>query len=166
MPQRPTHDTDRRRVDRRAAFGIWASGLASITSGCGSPGTTVVDTPEGKVLQLEKDDFLILVSGFQATYHLGDRIDVHVIVNNQTRRYATARIRTRLLGRGQQAVAEAEVAQINIKPTDATAVDRSILVPTNLAPGDYTLQVELPAWSLEGRQTGGGSLTTDVKIVG
>jgi hypothetical protein len=166
MPQRPTSDTDRRKVDRRAAFGIWASGLASITSACGSAGVTTVDTPEGKVLQLEKDDFLVLVSGFKPTYRLGERIDVHVIVNNQTTRYATARIRTKLVGRGQQVVAEAEVAQINIKPSDATPVDRSILLTTNLSPGEYTLQVELPPWSFEGRQAGGGSLTTGVTVVG
>jgi len=166
MSQRPTEDTDRRRLDRRAAFGLWASGLASIASACGTPGVAEIDTPEGKVLQLEKDDFLILVSDFAPTYRPGERITVHVIVNNQSRRYATARIRTKLVGKGQQVVAEAEVATINIKPSDATATDRSILIPTDLPLGDYTLQVELPSWSFEGRQTGGASLTTGVKIVG
>jgi hypothetical protein len=166
MPQPPSKDTDRRRLDRRAAFGLWASGLASIASACGTPGVTEVDTPEGKVLQLEKDDFLILVSGFTQTYRPGDHLDVHVIVNNQSTRFATTRIRTKLAGRGQQVVAEAEVATISIKPSDATSTDRSILIPTDLQPGDYTLQVELPFWSFEGRQTGGATLSTGVKIVG
>src|SRR5437868_14278922 len=110
MPQSPTNDTDRRRLDRRAAFGLWASGLASLASACGTPGVNEVDTPDGKVLQLEKDDFLILVSGFVPAYHPGDHIDVHVIVNNQSNRFAMTRIRTKLVGRGQQVVAEAEVA--------------------------------------------------------
>src|SRR5690349_18471755 len=164
MSQPPSQNTDRRKVDRRAAFGLWASGLASLASACGTPGLTEVDTPEGKVLQLEKDDFLILVSGFVPTYHLGDRITVHVIVNNQSTRFATTRIRTKLVGRGQQVVAEAEVANINIKPSDATPTDRSILIPTDLQPDDYTLQVELPSWSFEGRQTGGATLSTGVKV--
>jgi hypothetical protein len=166
MPPRPASDPDRRKVDRRAAFGIWASGLASLTSACDTRGVTAIDTPEGKVLQMEKDDFLVLVSGFKPTYRLGERVDVHIIVNNQGTRYATARIRSKLVGRGQQVVSEGEVAQINIKPSDATAVDRSILIPTNLSPGDYTLQVELPPWSFEGRQAGGGSLTTSVTVAG
>jgi hypothetical protein len=166
MSQQPTsNSSDRPRVDRRAAFGIWASGLASLTSACGSRDVTTIDTPEGKVLQLEKDDLYVLVSGVKPTYHLGDFIDVHVIVNNQSSRYATARIRTKLIGRGQQVVSEAEVVQINVKPSDATRTDRSLLIPNNLSPGEYTLQVELPPWSFEGRQTGGASLNTSINVV-
>ena len=166
MAQRPTEDTNTRKVARRAAFGLWASGLASLASSCGTPGLTEVDTPEGKVLQLEKDDFLILVSNFAPTYRPGDTVSVHIIVNNQTNRFAQTRIRTKLVGRGQQVVAEAEVAAINIKPSDATPIDRSFLIPNDLPLGDYTLQVELPSWSLEGRQTGGATLSTGVKLVG
>lgn len=155
---------DTRKVDRRAALGIWASSLMSVTAACSSPGVTEVDTPEGKVLQLQKDDFLVLVSGFRESYQPGDRIVVHVIINNQSSRFATARIRTRLLGRGQQAVAEAEVVSVNIKPMDATPTERTVQVPSDLPSGQYTLQVELPPWSFEGRQAGGGSLTTGVHI--
>jgi len=61
-------------------------------------------------------------------------------------------------------VVEAEVVSVNIKPMDATTTERSLLIPRDLAPGDYTLQVELPAWSFEGRQSGGGTLSTIVKI--
>jgi hypothetical protein len=166
MTQSPAEDTNRRRVARRAAFGLWASGLASLASSCGTPGLTEIDTPDGKVLQLEKDDFLILVSDFAQTYHPGDTIKVHVIVNNQSNRFAQTRIRTKLVGKGQQVVAEAEAAMINIKPSDATAIDRSFLIPNDLPLGDYTLQVELPFWSFEGRQTGGATLSTGVKLVG
>jgi hypothetical protein len=153
-----------KRVDRRQAFSIWASGIASAASACAGAGTTVIQTPEGAVLQLEKDEFLILVSGFQRTYRPGDRITISVLVNNQSTRFASARIRTKLLGRGQQAVVEAEVASITIKPYDATETERSMLVPTDLQPGEYTLLVELPPWSFEGRLAGGGALTTQVAV--
>jgi hypothetical protein len=164
MSARPTQHDDQRRVNRRAALGIWTSGLMGITSACSDRDVTVIDGPDGKILQLQKDDLLVLVSDFASQYHPGDRITLQVLINNQGSRYATARIRTRLLGRGQQAVVEAEVASLNIKPMDAAKIDRELLIPTDLPPGDYTLQVELPAWSFEGRQTGGGTLNADVKI--
>jgi hypothetical protein len=164
MPTRGTQHDDNRRVDRRAALGIWASGLMGLTSACSERGISEVNGPEGKVLQMERDDLLVLVSDFQPQYRPGETIRLKVIINNQSSRFATARIRTRLLGRGQQAVVEAETVSVNIPPMDATPVDRALMLPTDLPPGDYTLQVELPPWSFEGRQTGGGSLTTGVRI--
>jgi hypothetical protein len=163
MPGSKTDD-DKRRVDRRAAFGIWASGLMGVTSACTNRGVSEIDGPDGKVLQMERDDFLVLVSDFEPRYRPGDRLSVKVLINNQGTRFAQARIRTRLLGRGQQAVVESEVVTVNIKPMDATPTERVLLIPNNLATGDYTLQVELPPWSFEGRQTGGGSLTTSIQI--
>jgi hypothetical protein len=154
-----------KRVDRRQAFSIWASGIASAASACTGTGTTVLQTAEGPVLRLEKDDFLVLVSGFQSTYRPGERVTVKVLVNNQSTRFAAARIRTKLLGRGQQAVVETEVASITVKPFDATETERTMLLPGNLPAGDYTLMVELPPWSFEGRQAGGGSLSTSVSVV-
>jgi hypothetical protein len=164
MPGRETSDEDQRRVDRRAALGIWASSLMGLASACTERGVTELDTPEGKVLQLEKDEFLVLVSDFASRYQPGDRIDLKVLVNNQSSRFATVRIRTRLIGRGQQPVVEAEVVSVNVRPMDATVTERSLLIPRDLAPGEYTLQVELPAWSFEGRQAGGGTLSTTVKV--
>ena len=164
MPTRDRSQDDTRRVDRRAALGIWASGLMGITSACAERGVTEIDSPEGKVLQLQKDDFLVLVSDFAAQYQPGDRLTVKILLNNQSSRYVTARVRTRLLGRGQQAVVEAEVVSLNVKPLDAAVTERSLLIPRDLSPGDYTLQVELPAWSFEGRQAGGGTLNATVKI--
>jgi hypothetical protein len=155
---------EKRRVDRRAALGIWASGLMGLASACTDRGVTEIDSPGGKILQLEKDDFLVLVSDFAPRYEPGDQLNLKVIVNNQSSRYATARIRTRLLGRGQQPVVEAEVVSVNVKPMDAVPVDRSLTIPRDLPTGEYTLQVELPAWSFEGRQSGGGTLSTSVKI--
>jgi hypothetical protein len=164
MPTPHTEHDPNRRVNRRAALGIWTSGLMGLTSACSDRDVTVIDSPDGKILQLQKDDFLVLVSDFAAQYKPGDRITLTVLINNQSTRYATARVRTRLLGRGQQAVVEAEVVSVNIKPRDATKIDRELTIPLDLPPGDYTLQVELPAWSFEGRQTGGGTLNTAVKI--
>mgnify|MGYP000338947928 CR=1 FL=1 len=153
------------RVDRRAALGIWASALTSAVAACTNKDVTVIQTPDGPVLQLEKDDFLVLVSGFKDAYRPGERIDLKVLLNNQSSRFAQARIRTRLVGRGQQAVVEAEVVAANVKPYDATTVERALQLPTTVAAGDYTLQVELPPWSFEGRQAGGGQLNTAVRIV-
>ena len=138
--------------------------MTSVVAACNNRDVTVIQTPEGPVLQLEKDDFLILVSGFKDTYRPGERVDLKILLNNQSQRYAQARIRTRLLGRGQQPVVEAEVIAVNVRPTDATAVDRALQIPTTVAPGDYTLQVELPPWSFEGRQAGGGQLNTTVQV--
>ena len=164
MPTRDTSQDDTRRVNRRAALGIWASGLTGLASACTDRGVSEITTPEGKILQLEKDDFLVLVSDFAPQYQPGDRLNVKVLVNNQSTRFATARVRTRLLGRGQQAVVEAEVVSLNVRPMDAATTERSLLIPRDLAPGEYTLQVELPAWSFEGRQAGGGTLSTPIRI--
>ena len=154
-----------KRVDRRAALGIWATGaMSAVAAACGERGSSVIQTPEGPVLQLDKDDFLVLVSGFQGVYRPGEWVAIKVILNNQSARYATARVRTRVLGRGEQAVAEAEVASVNVKPVDAAAIERAVLLPTTLPPGDYTLSVELPPWSFEGRQSGGGKLNAAIKV--
>ena len=164
MPTRDTSQDDTRRVNRRAALGIWTSGLMGLSSACGERGFSEINSPEGKVLQLEKDDFLVLVSDCAPRYQPGDRITLKILVNNQGSRFATARIRTRLVGRGQQPVVESEAVSLNVKPMDAATAERTLLIPRDLTPGDYTLQVELPAWSFEGRQTGGGTLSTGVKI--
>jgi len=137
-----------------------------VVAACTNREVTVIQTAEGVVLRLEKDDFLILVSGFKDSYRPGERIDLKVLLNNQSQRFAQARIRMRLIGRGQQPVVEAEVVSVNVRPTDATAVDRALQLPTNVAPGEYTLQVELPPWSFEGRQAGGGQLNRTVQVVG
>jgi hypothetical protein len=164
MSARELDEDETRRVDRRAALGIWASSLMSLATACNDRGMTEIDGPDGKILQLEKDDFLVLVSDFAPRYEPGDQITLKVIVNNQSSRYATARIRTRLVGRGQQAVVEAEVVSVNVKPMDAATLERTLMIPRDLPAGEYTLQVELPAWSFEGRQAGGGILSTSVKI--
>ena len=158
----PSPDSHPRRHFFRAA----ASGLLGQATACG-PGvgrTEVLSTPEGKVLQWERDDLLVLVSGLQDSYHLGEAIHLKVILNNQTTRLGLYRLRTKLAGRGQQIVVEAPVASLQVKPFDATEVERVLSLEPSLTPGDYTLIVELPPWSLEGRTTGGGSLSAPLRL--
>ena len=166
MSARAAHNNDQQKVGRRAAFGVWASGLMGVASACGDRHVTEIDGPDGKMLQMERDDFLVLVSDFKQQYQPGEQIMLKVLINNQGSRFATARIRTKLVGRGQQVVVEAEVVSVNIRPMDATITDRALLLPNDLPAGDYTLQVELPPWSFEGRQAGGGSMNTAVKVGG
>jgi hypothetical protein len=125
--------------------------------GTGSPGATVLDTPEGRVLQYEGDDMLVLVSGAQPNYQLGESIHLNVIVNNQSDKSADVRLRTKLLGRGDQPVVQLEPALLSIRPDDAGSVDQDVPLGTNLVPGDYTLSVEVPPWKLEGRDFGRGA---------
>jgi hypothetical protein len=125
--------------------------------GAGSPGATVLDTPEGRVLQYEGDDLLVLVSGAQASYHLGESMHLNLIVNNQSDKSADVRVRTKLLGRGDQPVVQLEPALLSIRPDDAGSVDQDVPLGTNLVPGDYTLSVEVPPWKLEGRDFGRGA---------
>lgn len=152
------------RLDRRALFGVWATSVVSIASACEGRGVSVVQTPEGPVYQLERDEMLVLVSGIKAEYKAGDRIELNVMLNNQSTRFASARIRTRLLGRGGQAVAEAEAVSLNVKPSDASSVERVLALPRDLVPAEYDVQVELPPWSFEGRQAGGGSVKVTTKV--
>ncbi|MFN8523412.1 MAG: hypothetical protein U0821_09960 [Chloroflexota bacterium] len=152
------------KVARRAALGVWATSLVTAVAACETSAATVVHTSEGPVLQLERAELLILVSGLRPAYRPGDRIDLNVLINNQSAKLASARIRAKLIGRGQQPVVEADVATLNVRPADAASVDRALQIPLDLTPGDYTVQVELPPWSFDGRQAGGGVLNATVKV--
>ena len=154
------------RVPRRELFSTAASSVLGLVAACGpAPSrTTVVSTPEGKVLQWEGDDLLVLVSGLQDAYGPGDAIRLKVMLNNQTNQAGLYRVRTKLVGRGDQALADVPVANVQVKPYDATEIERTISLPSSVAPGDYTLVLELPPWSLAGRTTGGGSLSAPVRV--
>ena len=162
-PQASTADS---RLARRELFSTAASGLMGLVTACGPAGsrTEVVQTPEGKVLQWERDDLLVLVSGLQDSYQQGEAIRLKVLLNNQTTRHGLYRVRTKLAGRGQQIVAEAPVATVQVKPFDASETEPVLNLTPSIVPGDYTLIVELPPWSLEGRVTGGGSLNAPLKL--
>jgi hypothetical protein len=67
-------------VSRRAWLAGLVSGATLFVAACGSPGATVLDTPEGRVMQYEGDDLLVLVSGLQPSYHLGDTIHLTLLV--------------------------------------------------------------------------------------
>jgi hypothetical protein len=144
-------------VSRRAWFAGLVSGASLFASACGSPGATVQDTPEGRVLQYEGDDLLVLISGLQPSYHLGDSMHLNLLVNNQSAGYVQVRLRTKLLGRGDQTVVQADPALLSVKTDDASSVDQDILLPRNLLTGDYTLSVEVPPWKLDGREFGRGA---------
>ena len=124
----------------------------------------MVETPEGRVLQWERDELLVLVSGLRERYQLGEEIQLKVLLNNQSSQIGQYRVRTKLAGRGDQVVVEAPVASLQIRPFDAESVERSLPLGSTVAPGDYTLLVELPPWTLEGRRLGGGTLSASLSV--
>lgn len=126
--------------------------------------TRVVETPEGRVLQWERDELLVLVSGLRERYHLGEQIQLQVLLNNQSSKIGQYRVRTKLAGRGDQVVVEAPVASLQIRPFDAGSVERTLPLGSTVVPGGYTLLVEVPPWTLEGQRLGGGTLSTSLTI--
>lgn len=143
-------------LSRRAWLASLVSGAGAVAAACSTPGTSETTTPEGRVLQWEGEDLIILVGGIQSSYPAGQPIRVNLLVNNQSQRLAQVRLRTKLLGRGDQAISEAEVATLTIRPEEAANTDRELQVARSLAAGDYTLLVEVPPWRLDGRETGRG----------
>jgi hypothetical protein len=163
MADRPA--TSEPRVSRRAWFAGLASGVSLAAAACTASGPQVLDTPEGRVLQLESDDLLVLVSGLEPSYRVGDTIRLNLMVNNQSAGYMQVRLRTKLLGRGDQPVVQAEPVLLNVKSDDAASVDQELVLGRDLLAGDYTLAVEVPPWKLDGRDYGrGGTLRAPVRI--
>src|SRR3984893_3206334 len=144
-------------VSRRAWFASLVSGAGLLVAACGSPGASVVDTTEGRVMQYEGDDLLVLVSGLQPAYQVGDSLHLTLLVNNQSAGYVEVRLRTKLLGRGDQPVVQADPALLSVKSDDAGSVRQDVFLPRDLQPGDYTLSVEVPPWKLDGRDFGRGA---------
>ena len=136
-----------------------------LVAACSPPGSTVLDTPEGRVLQYEGDDLLVLVSGLQPSYKAGDTIRLNLMVNNQSTSPVQVRLRPKLLGRGDQPVVQPEPALMDVRPDDASSVDQEMPLGLSLVPGDYTLSVEVPPWRRDGREFGrGATLRAPVRI--
>ena len=152
-------------VSRRVWLASLVSGAGLLVVACSSPGASLLDTPEGRVMQYEGDDLLVLVSGVKATYAAGESVHLNLMVNNQSAGYVQVRLRTKLLGRADQPVVQAEAALLNVKSDDASSIDQDFPLSRDLLPGDYTLSVEVPPWKLDGRDFGkGATLRAPVRL--
>jgi hypothetical protein len=141
------------------------SGVGLLAAACGSGGSQVLDTPEGRIVQYEGDDLLILVSGLQPSYTLGDTVHLNLLVNNQSAGFVQIKLRTKLLGRADQPVVQPDPVSMDVKSDDANNADQAFILPRDLLPGDYTLSVEVPPWKLDGRETGvGATLRAPVRL--
>src|SRR5579864_4305287 len=144
-------------MSRRAWFAAVVSGAGLLAAACSPGSSQVLDTPEGRIVQYEGDDLLVLVSGLQPSYHVGDVMHLNLMVNNQSAGFVQIKLRTKLLGRGDQPVVQPDPVNLEVKSDDASNQDQSLLLPPDLVPGDYTLSVEVPPWRLDGRQAGVGA---------
>jgi hypothetical protein len=154
MPPRIRAD---QRVSRRMWFAAMVSGAGLLAAACAPGGSQVLDTPEGRIVQYEGDDLLILVSGLQPSYHLGDEMHLNLMVNNQSAGFVQIKLRTKLLGRADQPVVQPDPINLDVKSDDASSADQSFILPRDLLAGDYTLSVEVPPWKLDGREVGVGA---------
>src|SRR5262245_23410654 len=144
MPPSDPHsssESNNVRASRRQLFSAAASGLAGFAAACGvgAGRTEVVDTPDGRVLQWERAELLVLVSGLAPRYRRGEQIQLKLILNNQASRSSVYRVRTKLLDRAQQVVVEAPLANLQVKPLDAGELERTLALPASLTPGSYSL---------------------------
>jgi hypothetical protein len=157
--------TSDRPISRRAWFAALASGAGLLAAACSAGGSQVLDTPEGRIVQYEGDNLLILVSGLQPEYHVGDEMRLNLLVNNQSAGFVQIKLRTKLLGRGDQPVVQPDPVMLDVKSDDASNANQSFVLPRDLLPGDYTLSVEVPPWKLDGRESGvGATLRAPVRL--
>jgi len=154
-----------RSLSRRAWLSALAGGAGALSGACQSSGATEVTTPEGRVIQWEGDELIVLLSGVQQRYRPGAVVRLNVLVNNQSTKLVQVRLRTKLLGLGDQPVVQAEPVVLTVKPEEAASVDQELPTGRSLDPGDYTVSVEMPPWIVETRESGSGArLRAPVKV--
>jgi hypothetical protein len=157
-----------RPVSRRAWLSALAGGAGVVAVACQTTATsTELNTPEGRVIQWEGPNMLILVTGLQQQYQAGDVIRLNVLLNNQSNRVVDARVRTKLTGLGDQPVVQTEAVQLTVGTQDASSVDQQLPTGRDLPPGDfYNVSVEVPPWTVDGRETGQGArLRAPIQVV-
>jgi hypothetical protein len=156
-----------RPIGRRAWFSALAGGVGLAAVACQSGAeSTELNTPEGRVIQWQGDTMLILVAGLHDQYQVGDVIKFNVLLNNQSNQVVDAKVRSKLLGLGDQPVVQAEPVQLTVETQDASNVDQELPTGNQLPPGDYTVSVEVPPWEVAGRETGSGArLRAPIKVV-
>jgi uncharacterized repeat protein (TIGR01451 family) len=154
------------RMQRRGFLGLAISGLAAFVSAC-APAKgemRVVESAEGPVLHWEQGDLIVLVSGAEPRYTIGKTVRLTIVLNNQGPHPIQARVRTKLIGRGMQAVLEAPVETLTIPSQGARSLERELTLTPDLRPGLYQLEVELPPWDIQGQRTGGGQISYPVEV--
>jgi hypothetical protein len=90
---------------------------------------------------------------------------LNLLVNNQGTGFVQIKLRTKVLGRGDQPVVQPEPVMLEVKSDDASSSDQAFELPKDLLPGDYTLAVEVPPWKLNGQDFGvGATLRAPVRL--
>ena len=144
-------------MSRRVWLTALVSGAGAVSASCQSPTSQVMETADGQVLHWEGDELIVLVSGFQPAYRVGETIAVTVIANNQGAQVLDVRVRIKILGLGDQPVIQSEPTLLSIAPGDAGKVEQSLPIARSTQTGTYTLSVEIPPWKVGGREVGKGA---------
>ena len=101
---------------------MWRSGTAAFLAACSAEvsngETKVVEDPSlGTVYQWQQDDLLVLVSGYRSCTTPGDTLTFNLVLNNQRSVPIDAKVRVKLVGRGQQVVEQADVVTVSVPAT-------------------------------------------------
>src|SRR5207302_9592263 len=93
----------------------------------------------------------------ETSYNAADQMHLSLLGNHRSAGFAQVKLRTKLLGRGDQPVVQPDPVALDVKSDEANSVNQDVLLPRDLLPGDYALSIEVPPWKLDGREFGGGA---------